>query len=307
MVFWFGRYGVLGIFERVKMVNVMKKSIYEVITERFIEMLENGVVPWRKPWSGGGFPVNAQTGRAYSGSNVFLLSCAPYASNKWLTYKQSLALGGNVRRGERGFPVVYWNFLEKADGNGDVKKLPLLRYYTVFNVEQIAGCEQCDGLLVSGAETFDNAMLPEPEAFIAGLNGHVPEIKHIENRAFYSPVLDYINVPGMEYFESSEAYYSTLFHELLHSTGHNTRLNRDGVGRGDISFGSGIYSNEELVAEIGASFCCNACGILPAVVDNSASYIANWLKRLRGDARLLLTASGHAEKAFKYLTGSAGE
>lgn len=272
-------------------------SVYDIITDKFITELEKGVVPWRKPWRGAGWPVNGQTGHEYSGSNLFLLSVAPYSCNRWVTYKQAVALGGNVRCGEKGWPIVFWKFLEKETPAGEKKQLPLLRYYTVFNLEQCENIANTGGT-ESGA---DIQPIESADNFLTAAKGFIPEVKHAEGRAFYSPKLDYINVPAASMFDSAEEYYGTLFHEIVHSTGHESRLNREGVGHGQQSFGSGVYSREELVAEIGAAFCCHETGILPAVIDNSIAYVGNWLKQLKNDKTLILWASTRAFNAFRYI------
>ncbi len=279
-----------------------KKDVYEIVTDRIIALLEQGVVPWQKPWSvpgGGGFHRNLVSKKPYRGINVWLLLGSGYATPWWVTYKQAKTLGGQVRKGERGTPVVFWRILEKETGQTNEKgepivdKIPLLRYYTVFNVEQ------CDGL----EDRIPEAAKPSADFTPIEVCGRVvdgweekPEIKFGGSHAFYIAGTDYIGCPKPEHFKTSEAFYSTLFHELSHSTGHKDRLNRKSLVEHD-GFGGNNYSQEELVAELGASCLCGFCGIENVVIDNSAAYIKNWLAKLKDDRKLLVYAAAQAQKA----------
>ncbi len=233
-----------------------KRNIYEIVTERIIKGLEKGELPWRKPWvSGGSIPKNYVTKKPYRGINIWLLFCEERQNPYFLTFKQAESLGGKVKKGEKGTLVVFWKWLEKTeqdqDGNSKIKKTPLLRYYIVFNAEQVEG-------LPEDAYQHKERIAFEPieacERIIAGYK-NCPTIKHEKQRAYYSPELDYINLPKRESFESIPAYYAVAFHEITHSTGHPNRLNRKGISE-LAPFGSPAYSREELVAELGASFLC---------------------------------------------------
>ena len=276
----------------------MARSVYDIITDRIIEKLETGTVPWQKPWNAeAGQPRNIR-GTVYRGVNVFLLGCQGYESPYWLTFRQARELGGSVRRGERGSPVVFWKWNERAhesaDGEARTLRSPILRYYTVFNAAQ------CEGIPVPKLEQPHRVHEPigECEAIVAGYPS-APTIRHGGGAAFYVPAFDAVTLPVPEAFESGEAYYATLFHELGHSTGHRSRLARDGVVN-VARFASHAYSCEELVAEMTAAFLSARCGI-ERTLDNSAAYIAGWLRVLRRDARMVVVAGAQAQKAAEWI------
>lgn len=282
-----------------------KTDAYEVITNNIIEQLEKGTVPWHKPWNGAGnTPKSLATKKPYRGINVFILSMAGYMNPFWLTYRQAKALGGQVKKGEHGKQVVFWKLLRKVvedekTGERVKKTIPLLRYYTVFNVEQ------CDGLDLSKVpdlapvEDFEHNPIEAAESIVSNMPGR-PPIRHKENSAFYSPAGDYVNMPKPERFKHTAEYYSTLFHELTHSTGHTSRCNRPGVTN-PTSFGSHQYSKEELCAEMGAAFLCGEAGIISDTFDNSAAYIKSWLSALKDDKKLVIHAAAQAQKAADYI------
>jgi antirestriction protein ArdC len=274
-------------------------NVYEVITNRIISLLEQGTVPWKKPWRGEP-PKNMVSGKPYRGINVFVLASAGFSSPFWLTYKQARTIGGYVKRGEKGCPVVSWSWLERRDDEGNVipteKRIPLVRYYTVFNVQQ---CSNLDGKVPAPEETkvFYPIVLAEQ---VVKRMPNPPTIIHREPRAYYRPADDLINMPIKELFSSPEEYYCTLFHELSHATGHRSRMDRAGITELS-SFGSGQYSREELVAEIGAAFLCGQCGLENSTLDNSAAYIQGWLARLKEDSRMIVIAAQQAQKAADYI------
>ncbi len=280
----------------------MSEIVYRKITDEIIRKLEEGVVPWRKPWGendDGQGPRNLVSKRAYRGINTFLLSCQAWSSSWWMTYKQAKDGGGNVRRGERGVPIVFWKWLEKEStdeaGETRVRRFPLLRYFTVFN------SEQCDGIETPFCEPQHDFNPIERCERVVGAMPHRPEIVNRQSRAYYQPEDDFVNMPGPTLFDCPEEYYSTLFHELTHSTGHSSRLDRDGI-RTVSAFGSHEYSKEELVAEMGAAFLCGRTGISPSTIDNSASYIQNWINALKGNHCLVVRAGAAAQKAVDYIT-----
>lgn len=289
-----------------------KQDVYEIITDKVIALLQAGTVPWQKPWkvANGQAPANFVSKKAYRGINAFLLLCASHECPFFVTFKQALELGGNVRKGEKGFPIVFWNFTNKKDAapvNGKVPQVAFLRYYTVFNLEQ------CDGIKwekPTQSEKTDFQALENAENIVKNMP-LCPDIRHSGNRACYSPLLDFVNMPGKESFANAQGYYATLFHELCHATGHKSRLARKGIVQDESaisSFGSSDYSKEELVAEMGSSFLCGQAGILHATIDNSASYCAAWIARLKGDSKLIISAAGQAQKAADFILGeSAGE
>jgi antirestriction protein ArdC len=277
----------------------MSNAVYSIITDRVVSLLERGVVPWRRPWAGPeGMPRNLVSDREYRGVNVFLLASAGYVSPHWLTFKQAQERGGSVRKGEKAMPVVFWKVdtVQRTDDAGEAYagRRFILRYYNVFNAEQ---CEGIDAPLPVVSNAFEP--IERCEAVIAGMPKR-PTIEHHEARAYYRPATDTVNMPRRELFDRPEAYYATMFHELTHSTGHESRLNRKGIDE-VVSFGSADYSREELVAEMGAAFLCGHCGIEQATIENSAAYIGNWLKRLRDDRTLIVQAAAQGQKASDFI------
>ncbi len=234
----------------------MSIRAYDRITAKILELLDAGVVPWRKPWQCAE-PKSLRTGRTYHGINYLVLGCAPYGSPYWATFNQIKALGGHVCKGEHGWPCVFWKQWEKrtgeldADGAEIVKRIPLLRYYTVFNLEQTDGVEAP----ATEHEPREHEPIAACESIVAGMP-HPPTIQHDEPRAFYRAATDTVNLPRPELFDTGEAYYATAFHELAHSTGHESRLNRKSVGQA--AFGDHDYGAEELVAEMGAALLCGS-------------------------------------------------
>jgi antirestriction protein ArdC len=276
-------------------------SLYEQVTQRIIEALENGVVPWERPWSTIGAPRNAATGHQYRGVNVLLTqvhamqhghSCADY-----VTFLQAKANGGYVRRGEKGVGLVMWKQVTKSVESelGDEEEATywFARTFTAFNLDQTEGLDHLRRVVTSKGETQPNA---DAEAII---EGSPAPIHWGGDRAFYSPDADSITLPRRASFTSMAGLYSTAFHELAHSTGHATRLNRDLTGR----FGSDRYCVEELVAELAASFVCARVGV--DHISQSAAYIGAWVRVLKGDDRAVLSAAKLATQAADFLTTTA--
>jgi antirestriction protein ArdC len=277
-------------------------TVYEIITDRIIDSLSHGVVPWRKPWRSEK-PKNLISKKDYRGVNVLLLHAAPFESPHWLTFNQAKGLGGSVKKGERGTPVVFWKITEdkkRRDKRGNPEKSFLLRYYTVFNVAQ------CEGVKVPPpAPRPDLDPIQECERIVLGF-GDRPEIENGGDLAAYSPSKDRIRMPPRSAFFSAPEYYSTLFHELIHSTGSEKRLARQGVVD-RARYASHRYSFEELVAECGSAFLCGEAGISGTTLENSAAYIAHWVKALKNDPKMLVNASGQAAKAADLILGRTGE
>ena len=283
-------------------------NVYEIITQRICALLEAGTIPWHKPWStsaGNALPRNLASGKPYRGVNVFLLHAMNYASPWWLTFKQAQERGGHVRKGEHATPVVFWKWLDtdERDEQGRAKRVPLLRYYSVFNVAQ------CDGVEAPAPATAgtprEHTPIEAAERIVAAMP-KCPTISRGGQQACYSPALDLVRMPEPGTFQTAEDYHSTLFHELTHATGHESRLNRKGVSGSDgewSAFGSAPYAREELVAEMGAAFLCGQAGIVERTLNNSAAYVAGWLERLKSDARLVVTAAAQAQKAADYVLG----
>jgi antirestriction protein ArdC len=282
--------------------NPKRASVYEQITERIIGLLTQGTIPWRKPWQiQTGLPRNLVSKKPYRGINVFLLHAMGYESPYWLTYRQALELGGNVRKGEKSCPVVFWKQLAiENKETGEDETIPLLRFYHVFNIDQ------CEGLRDLSASAETPAPLPSKPAAIVENMPQPPAIRHGMRSAFYSPAEDVVGLPMRERFEHEQNYFSTLYHELVHSTGHASRLNRTTVTE-SAGFGSNPYCREELIAEMGASFLCGQAGIAERTIENSAAYIQRWLEQLRSDKKLLVQAAAQAQKAVDFILGTEHE
>jgi len=274
-----------------------KHDVYEIVTNRIIELLEAGTVPWHQPWTDAGEPQNVITKIPYRGFNLLLLASLGYSRNLFLTYRQAKEMGAMIRKGEKPFPIVFWKWPEaKPDENGKkpVEKVrPILRYYQVWNIEQ---CEDIPEHLLpppempnDPIEVCENIVLMMPKC---------PPITHVGKKAYYKPEEDVINIPKIKAFDSSEDYYATLFHELVHSTGHASRLHRkDSMKTLDIE----AYSMEELVAEIGACFLASVAGLPEDAINQGAAYIDGWLNVLRDDKRFIVFASTQAQKAVDFI------
>jgi len=273
-------------------------NVYKIVTDQICQQLEQGVVPWRKPWKDG-VAVNWKTQKPYRGINVFLLPPGEYA-----TFKQIQEHGGRVKKGEKGHIVVFWKWLEKEnEETGEIEKFPLLRYYKVFEVNtQAEGIPSRRQEPEQVEETFEHDVVAACEAIIEGYQD-APEIRYFSGEAYYHKVYDYIHCPPLKDFESLSSFYGVLFHELVHSTGHPRRLNRKGIA-GRSKFGDEDYSQEELVAELGSAMLCAHAGISSdRNIQNSASYIQHWLDVLRADERLVVRAASQAQKACDYILG----
>ncbi len=282
-----------------------RRKIYDIVTDRIIAELKKGTVPWKMTWKAAEPPMNLLSKRGYRGINILILSLAPFSSPYFATIKQVNQLGGRVKKGEKGFPVVFWKFQETdldttpfAKGNADKKNsnAPILRYYTVFNAEQ---CEGLEGALPKEEEiSFDP--IDECEEVVSGYFDK-PEVKYMNGLACYKPLLDSLFMPTPESFDSPENYYATLFHELVHSTGHEKRLGRDEIQTLSVH-GDHKYSKEELIAEIGASFLCGKTKIdINSIFDNQVAYIGSWLQTLKNDKRMIIYAAAKAQKAVDYI------
>jgi antirestriction protein ArdC len=276
----------------------MKNQAYERITDRIIDLLQQGTVPWRKPWkTRTGLPRNCISQKPYRGINVFLLIAMSYESPLWLTFRQVSKLGGSVRKGEKACPVVFWKQLVIEDKkSGETEKIPMLRFYYVFNVAQ------CEGLDMNVPLAEENGnILTTPRTIVANMP-RPPATKHGMACAYYSPSEDCVGMPARERFESEENYYATLFHELVHATGHETRLKRSTLTH-SAGFGSNPYCKEELIAEMGAAFLCGQAEIAERTIGNSAAYIKGWMAQLQSDKTLIVQAAAQAQKAADFILG----
>lgn len=273
----------------------MKVNVYEKVTAAIVAALERGTIPWRKPWTGIGSATNISTKKAYRGLNHLLLGLSEYGSNYWATYKQAQVMGGQVRKGEKGRIVVFWKMLQ-VEKEGTKKEIPFLRYSTVFNFDQI-DWEKLPNL--PKEQTFEFEADQRCQDVVDGYPS--PPSMRTGTAAFYRPADDTVVIPRPQCFQDSKKYYSTTFHELIHSTGHKSRLNRPGI-ENIAAFGSETYSKEELIAEMGAAFLCAHAGI-DSTLDHSASYINSWIRVLKGDSRLAVQAAGAAQRAADHILG----
>ncbi len=275
----------------------MASTVYQIVTDRIINLLEQGVCPWRRPWKST-LAQNLVSRKPYQGINSLVLNSLAFESPYWATFKQAKDLGGNVKRGEHGTPIIFWKWLERESEAGKAEKFPMLRYYTVFNAAQ------CEGLAdkLPGTPAAAREILP-CESVIASYQGGPGIQIDGGDRAFYRPSTDSVHMPARESFESAESWYSVLFHELTHSTGHEKRLARF-ESPDQFLFASSSYSKEELVAEMGAAFLCGETGI-SRDLENSAAYIESWLRVLRQskNSRLIVEAAGKAQKAADLILG----
>lgn len=279
-------------------------SVYERITNIITEKLEKGIVPWHQPWTSAWPPRNLMTKKPYRGINLLLLSDLKYELPYFLTFKQVKYLKGSVIKDEKAHMVVFYKWLEKKDEDGNVivnaegkpEMVPMLKHYYVFNVGQ---CKDIASKHIPWQIEGQFNPIEEAEHIVNNMP-EKPEILYNTGRACYIPSIDKINMPSKNSFNSDEELYSTLFHEMCHATGHASRLNRKGVTRA-AAFGSKVYSQEELVAEMGAAFLCGEVGIENRTIDNSAAYIRGWLSKLKDDKRLLVFAAGAAQKASDFI------
>ena len=268
----------------------MSKKLYEKITKRIIEKMEEGTSIFQMPFTQG-VAKNYVTGKAYRGINAILLDGGEYA-----TFKQIKDAGGKVKKGSKSETVVFWKMVETEDEEtGERIKIPFAKEYKVFRIgEHTEGIEP-----KTVTQEFEHEPIEFAESIIQGFEAK-PRFTNISGRAYYRPSNDIVNVPPMKDFEDVNRYYSTFFHELVHSTGAENRLKRDGIVNFD-NFGSEQYSKEELIAELGAAMLCGITGIEKQTLDQSASYIKSWIKVLKNDHTLIVTASQQAQKAVDYI------
>ena len=277
----------------------MHRDFYQHVTDRIVAAIEAGTPPWVRPWSvSDQRPKNAGTGRLYRGINSLLLGLEAqargYASAAWLTYRQAVAAGGQVRGGEHGTSIVLYKLHEVDDtkAEGEKKIVPLLRTFTVFNIAQIDGLPQ-PAQPAQPARAWDSHV----EADLL-LSSSGADIRHGAPKAYYTTVMDRIHLPVKHAFKDQGAYYATALHELTHWTGHPKRCNRNMAGR----FGNDSYAMEELIAEMGSAFLCAHCRIDGRL--QHAAYLHSWLQVLRADKKAIFTASAKAQQAADYLLGS---
>jgi len=284
-----------------------RRSVYAAVTDRIVAALERGVAPWVCPWDRtGGKPRNGASGHVYRGINVILTAMSGFGDPRWFTFRQAQAAGGSIRRGEKGTPVVFWQFVDRRSATaeqegeeqpkGHSARVPFARKYVVFIYEQVEWTAESP--FAAKPEPVRDT---EPDAWEHSVRGAVEasggDLRHGGARAYYSPTEDYIRVPEVSRFTSTADYHGTVLHELAHWTGHETRLARDIKGR----FGSESYAAEELVAELAAAFTSADLGI-PGRLQH-AEYIGNWLTIIRNDTKAIFTAARHAQDAADFLLG----
>lgn len=288
------------------------KDVYAEVTDRIIAALESGTIPWKKPWIGvTDYAISYATGKPYSLLNQILLD----APGEYITFNACKRAGGHVKKGAKAKMVVFWKMLQvkvtdtsgnvitTTDGQPMMKDIPILKYDQVFNLNDCEGIEPKH----PDEELSDTKPIDDAEKVLTGyVTRSGLTLRHEkQNRAFYRPSDDLIVLPLREQFRDPAEYYATAFHEATHSTGHKDRLNRLAAGD-DAAFGSESYSREELVAEIGSAACLNRLGIeTPDTFQNTAAYIQGWLKALKNDKKLIVSAAGRAEKAVSMIFGDA--
>ena len=299
----------------MKATTTTPKNVYQMVTDRIIAQMEQGIIPWHKPWHGilgkrssEDCAVSYESGRPYSLLNQFLLG----EPGEYATFNQIKARGGMIRKGEKSRMVVFYTQIMKEDtdrkdedGNPKVVSIPVLKYYNVWNINQ------CEGL----AARWEGSKQPEApqteplEAAEAIVAGYMASANHprlevkISDRAFYRPATDEVVVPMLSQYDDAAEYYSTAFHELTHSTLKKSRCNREG-DNARAFFGNHEYSREELVAEMGAAMLCSNAGIdSDRAFRNSVAYIQNWMQALKNDPKMIVWAASRAEKAARYIIG----
>lgn len=281
--------------------NEVKTDVYQEVTDKLIDMIEKGCMPWRKDWKDGvrgaglnGMPFNVASKKQYNGINVVLLwaeaQAKGYQSARWGTYKQITDAGGQVRKGEKSTAIVFFKplKLKAKEAGGPDRMIPLIRSFKVFNIDQCDGFEATVPVVAAPIGSHEAT-----DTFIAATGA---EIKFGGVQAFYSPLHDYIGMPQKEAFKSANGFYATAVHELTHWTGHKSRLNRQFGER----FGNDAYAFEELVAELGSAFVCAELGA-PSHIESHASYLDHWLTILRKDKKAFFKAASEANKAATYL------
>jgi antirestriction protein ArdC len=272
-------------------------KVADIISEKFIEALNRGTVPWQRPWRLAR-PYNFVTKNIYHGVNLFLLATTPYSDPRWATFNNLKSINARLKKNEKGMPIVFYKCIEDVDDKDEINKKFILRYSTVFNVEQ------CEEGTVPELEVEEKPIIANAEVdrFVDNTN-----IKIINQGdvACYSPSRDMILIPERKLFHNDDSYYSTLFHELIHATGHSSRLNRFKDDVGGSIFGSESYSKEELVAELGSSILrCEFDIETDQQFEQSAAYINSWVKAIKNESGLILHAARMGEAASNYLLES---
>jgi antirestriction protein ArdC len=280
-------------------------KVHQILTDKVLAMIDGGVAPWKRPWRAAGRPRNIR-GTNYHGINYFMLSMVAEMngwSNVWMTFNQIKEKGGTIKEDQKknGTCAYFFKMLERENAiTGDMENShPIFRFFLVFNLDQV------DGIIVKGVNDQTgtvHAELPAPQSIVDGYQ-NAPEIRFGGGAAYYQPVTDKVTMPLLSAFHTAEQYYATMFHELAHSTGHLTRLNRKEI-MDPVGYASHEYSLEELVAELTSVYLCDECGITNnRTLENSAAYLANWYSALKNDPKMFATAAARAQKAATHILG----
>ncbi len=280
----------------------MSSDIYSLVNDRILAALEQGAIPWRRPWTGR-LPTNYDSGKEYRGVNILTLGIAEmvhaYSSPYWLTFRQARKHGGHIKRGERATYIIFSEKkireVEKEDGTKEQKVYHFVKSFPVFNWDQTEGVPKKE---VGPALDPDRDLIDICNSILSRMS-NPPAYRESGSAAYYMPKDDLVNLPPIETFKTTKGYAATKFHEYGHATGHESRLNRPGIMK-IAAFGSEDYSFEELVAELASAYLCARVGI-DNTLENSSSYISNWLKVLRNDKTMLMKASGKAMAAVEYI------
>lgn len=281
-----------------------KLDVYQLVTDQIIALLEQGIIPWQKPWNDAGVPMNLLSKRQYRGINLWLLVSLNYEQNLFLTWEQLKNIGASVNKGEKGHMVVFWKPVQKKgeeQQEDKQKNVPMLRYYKVFNIAQ---CRDVPEHLIPVADASKEAIDPilECESILNAMADMPAFTFQGKQAAYYDIERDEIVLPKMKSFRTSEGYYSTVYHELVHATGAVKRLNRKTL-TDMVPFGTESYAMEELIAEMGSAYLCRFSGILPNQIKNTVAYLDNWLGIFKKDKRFIISASGQAQKAVDFILG----
>ncbi|MFZ4780297.1 MAG: ArdC family protein [Terrimicrobiaceae bacterium] len=280
----------------------MNRDIYQTITDRFVEQLKKGTVPWQKPWFG---VQNIVSRKQYRGINALLLGSTEFQSPFWLSFKQALDLGGHIKKGEKSTPVIYYKLFDRHDeagnaiirGDGRAARVPFIRWANVFNLDQT------EGITPPAITAGQSAGQPLEKAAEIVVNAKLCPIHHTGFAALYSPQDDIIRMPPRSSFRSPEDYHLTLFHEMTHATGHSSRLDREGITQA-AKFGSERYSKEELIAELGAAFLSNEAGILTNLqFENSSAYLGSWIQKFQNNPRMIVSAASQSQRSADFVLG----
>lgn len=296
--------------------KTQKRDLYQETTDKIVDLLEQGVAPWKCTWSKYGLARNYASGHVYTGINMLLMNLTPHPIPYFLSYKQAKALGGNIRKGAKSAKVYFYNvFFKDANDNKvseaqareyktqgkELKVQSYIKCYSVFNIEDVENVEYD----IPEISLQSNERIAKCDSIISNMPNAPKLGTYDSNRAIYCPTSDTVNMPDIKRFDNSEEYYGTYFHELTHSTGHRSRLNREGI-TAKIKKGSSRYAKEELIAEMGASFLCAHADInYDEITENSAAYLQSWLKVLKEDKKFIFKSAAEASKAVDYIMGSS--